>query len=166
MQSRIILIEELADIFRYSEGEIYFRVGKPGRHLNRPAGHITHQGYRKVCINYQKYRVHAIVWALHHGEWVDNIDHIDQNPLNNRIENLRLATRSQNNMNRRCGNNTSGFRGVSFHTKENRWRATIKVNKKAIHLGYFHTQEEAAKCFDSAVVKYHGEFAKFSKDLV
>lgn len=88
------------------------------------------------------------------------VDHIDGNGLNNRRENLRLVTHSQNMQNQRMQvNNTSGYKGVSWHKVRGMWRATIRVNNKNKHLGYFKTRELAYAAYCEAAIKYHGEFA-------
>lgn len=85
------------------------------------------------------------------------IDHIDGDGFNNCIHNLRVCSHQQNmqNHNRLFKNNTSGYRGVSFHKKTNKWRATIKGFK---HIGLFDTAEEAALAFDNKAKELFGEF--------
>lgn len=88
------------------------------------------------------------------------VDHIDNNPLNNRRSNLRLATIAENVRNSKLrSNSTSGYKGVS--KVGNRWRAYIVVNKKQINLGLYATAEEASLVYREAALKYHGEFARF-----
>jgi len=91
---------------------------------------------------------------------VIQIDHINRVKDDNRIENLRLATRSQNEANtglRR--NNSSGFKGVYFFKRTNRWLAKIAYDGLEIHLGYYDSAEEAAMAYNSAAVKLKGKFA-------
>ncbi len=90
------------------------------------------------------------------------IDHIDGNPLNNQRHNLRIATRSVNGANTSqilLTRNRSGFRGVSFYTPYSKWRAQIKATNRTVTLGYFTDKLEAAKAYNEAAKKYHGEFA-------
>lgn len=97
------------------------------------------------------------------------VDHINTDSLDNRKANLRLATHSQNSCNsRRDKSNTySRFRGVSFSKRKGKWFAAIRVNGKKTWLGYFANEEDAAKAYDEAAQKYHGEFARvnFSESL-
>jgi hypothetical protein len=92
-------------------------------------------------------------------------DHENRNGLDCRRENLRAATYSQNNANRRFSiKNTSGYRGVR-KTKEGKWRAEIKVDSKKINLGCYWDIIEAAKAYDTASLKYFGEFANLNFPL-
>ena len=90
-----------------------------------------------------------------------HVDHIDCDPLNNRRSNLRLATNSQNQWNsKRYRNNTSGFKGVSFHKNNNKWAANIQHNGKQRHLGNFDSPEEAHAAYCKAAEEFFGEFAR------
>lgn len=87
-------------------------------------------------------------------------DHKNRNPLDNRRENLRKATHSQNMMNRnKLSNNTSGVTGVSWHKKSNKWQARISINGFEKTIGMFVDKEEAIKARLIAESKYYGEFA-------
>lgn len=87
------------------------------------------------------------------------VDHINGNKLDNRIANLRLATKQQNSCNsRRYKSNTSGIKGVSLVKYSGRWRAYIVINRKQIHLGIFSTKEEAGVAYAEAAVRYHGDY--------
>jgi hypothetical protein len=90
------------------------------------------------------------------------VDHINHNGLDNRKANLRPATKSQNCQNKRLGrkNTSSKYRGVHWHRRFGKWQASIRVNRKSIHLGYFTDELEAAKAYDRASSKYHGDFGK------
>lgn len=87
------------------------------------------------------------------------VDHIDNNPLNNKKENLRIVSKSQNGMNSRTpSNNTSGVKGVSWDKKSNKWHAYIKINYKRINLGYFKKLDDASRAREKAEEKYFKEF--------
>ncbi len=88
------------------------------------------------------------------------VDHINRDSMDNRRENLRFATKGQNNMNQSGRKGTSSkYKGVSWYKSRKLWRAMIKVNGKRKSLGYFESEAEAAKVYDEAARKYHGEFA-------
>ncbi len=90
------------------------------------------------------------------------VDHIDGNPLNNRRSNLRLATRTQNQRNTGPRKDSSTkSKGVFFTPRVKngkRWHAEIRVNRKAIHLGVYHTKEEADSAYEAKAKEIHGEF--------
>ncbi len=90
-----------------------------------------------------------------------DVDHRDCDGLNNRRGNLRNATQSQNNMNRRLqSNNTSGLKGVSWSKRDSKWQAQIKIQRKAIHLGYFASPEAAHAAYCAASADLHCEFGR------
>lgn len=95
-----------------------------------------------------------------------NVDHKNMDRLDNRRENLRPCTQSQNLANsKKRPHNTSGFKGVNWHTGTKAWAARIGVENKRIFLGYFNTAEEAAKAYDTAAKKYFGEFSRLNEAL-
>jgi len=90
-----------------------------------------------------------------------SVDHIDGDGLNNRRANLRLATRAENNRNRKIGSdNSSGLKGVSFHKHAKKWQAQIRIEGKQVHLGYFREPAEAHKAYSEASLKHHGDFGR------
>ncbi len=104
-----------------------------------------------------KILMHRIILNIQDGLFVD---HIDRNTLNNQRSNLRACTNSENQMNTiKPKNNTSGYKGVIFYKHGRLWAAQIKVNKKQIYIGCFKNKLEAAKAYNIAALKYHGEFA-------
>lgn len=101
-------------------------------------------------------RMHRVIMNAPDGM---DVDHRWGDTLDNRKENLRICTRQQNSCNKAQVNNTSGFKGVSWHKARNKWRAQIKLNQRQIHLGYFNNKTEAAKAYNAAALQYQGEFA-------
>ena len=97
-----------------------------------------------------------------HAQKGQIIDHIDGNPLNNQRSNLRFSTRSQNGANNAKllqKHNTSGFRGVSWHKLAKKWTVTLRVAGKTRYIGLYGDIVNAAKAYNQAAIKYHGEFA-------
>ena len=92
------------------------------------------------------------------------IDHLDGNPLNNQKNNLRICTHSDNMRNCKISiKNTSGYKGVSFVKKKNKYKSAIKFNKRKIYLGYYIDPIDAARAYNTAAIKYFGEFAHLNK---
>jgi len=128
-----------------------------------PAGTVLRPRNRiAISIEGRHYQPAHLVWFFVHGKWPDLlIDHIDTNPENNRIENLREANTTQNAHNRKVSKkNKSGFKGVNKATEANRWQATIKAKGKKIYIGIFHTPEEAHAAYVEAATRLFGEFAR------
>ena len=105
-------------------------------------------------------QMHRVIMNNPYGMMVD---HKNMDGLDNRKKNLRVCSQSQNaqNSSKRI-DNTSGIKGVSWATRDNRWKAQIRVNGKRIHLGYFISKHEAARAYCIAAKNYHGEFARTS----
>lgn len=111
------------------------------------AGHREAKGYVSICIDGNDFKAHRLAWLYVHGCWPKNqIDHKNQAKHDNRIDNLRDATQSENlaNTNLRT-TNTSGFKGVHFDTRAGKWRAQICVDGKRVNLGSFESMEDAIK---------------------
>jgi hypothetical protein len=156
------LLRELFD-YNPETGNLHWKVHaarrrKPGEiaGCKDPTGRIL------VGINRKIYKAHRIIWAWMTGKWPDSqIDHINEDPSDNRWINLRVANQSQNMSNITITRgNTSGFKGVSFIERTGKWRAYIGVDNRTIHLGTFPTKEEAIAARKKASQALHGEFAK------
>jgi hypothetical protein len=111
-----------------------------------------YSGYRFLCF------AHRVIWKWMTGEDPpSDIDHKDRNPLNNRWENLRLATRVQAVWNRELPRKINPHRGV-FPMKEGKWRVRIRINGIQHNLGSFSSVEEAAAAYEAAAREIHGDF--------
>jgi hypothetical protein len=143
-------------------GEFRWKVKTKTGQIGGIAGNVNHRGYRSIWIDGLQFYAHRLAWLISFGEWPDvDIDHINENKSDNRISNLRKATRSENMFNRKANkNNTSGVKGVSFCRQTKRWVAQITVNRKNIKLGRFDTIEEAANIYSEKAKQFRGEFAK------
>ena len=125
---------------------------------------ITDTGYKVGNINARRYRAHRVAWAIHYGEWPEHeVDHINGNRTDNRIENLRPATASENGCNKGLqSNNVSGYAGVHWDKSKGKWVSYIKKNGKRKHLGRFDDIQEAIAIRDAAVIEYHKEYGRLS----
>lgn len=118
-------------------------------------------GRRVINICGRPYEASRIIWLIVHGTWpAQDIDHANRNPLDNRLENLRLATRSQNCANKGArSDNSSGFKGVSYHKQSGKWRAKIKHFGVENSLGLYDSPAEAGDAYRVAAQQIHGKFA-------
>lgn len=123
------------------------------------AGCLSTQGQNiLVRVHGKLYQAHRLAWLYVHGRFPpEGLDHINGVRNDNRITNLRLADQSENLQNRRKppSNNTSGFLGVGFHKRSNRWRAYIKINYKYLHLGTFSCPKKAHQAYVKAKRELH-----------
>ena len=159
--------ERALELLSYDEatGEFVWRRSKKGIVAGAKAGSPTQFGYVTIRVDYKAYQAHVLAWLMTHGARPDcDIDHIDGDRMNNRLSNLRLASRQQNNGNARLSKaNTSGFKGVTRYNAKPRtkpWIAQITVNGKRKGLGYFATPEEAHEAYAAAAVQAFGEYAR------
>lgn len=116
-----------------------------------------------ITFNWIGYPAHRLAWVYIHGDVLTSeiqVDHKNNNPFDNRIDNLRLATHSQNCSNARKWENKSLPKGVSQQTTGDSYRARLQVAKKIIYIGSFPTPELAHAAYCEAAMKYHGEFAR------
>lgn len=144
-------------------GRLVWRIntGKK-RMIGKVAGATRSDGYQRVGINKKDYYCHHIVWAICTGSWpTQYVDHIDGNPSNNRIKNLRECTQSQNIANSKRRESISGFKGVGVDPNNPlRWVAHITVNYKCHFLGSYRTPQLAHAAYIKAAKEHFGEFAR------
>lgn len=156
----MINVEMIKNLFQYQNGNLIWLVSKGKAKKGQIAGSPDKQGYLIVRINGKAYKAHRLIFLLHKGYLPQFIDHIDRDPSNNCIENLREATNSQNQANSKLhAKNSSGYRGVSWHKTAKKWEARASINKKQKYLGCFDTAEEAHQACKLAVQNYFGEYA-------
>jgi hypothetical protein len=124
------------------------------------AGTINKDGYVIIKFNKKRYPAHRLAWLYTYGEMPKEfIDHINRARSDNRIENLRQATRKQNAINSIAySNNKSGFKGVSYDSSKGKFRAQCVVNGKNKHIGYFDNASLASKAYKEKSSEINGEF--------
>ncbi len=130
----------------------------------RVAGIVNHYGYIHIKVDRKSYYAQRIVWLYVHGEFPDkDIDHINRDKKDNRLENLRLATRGENIMNRGIQkNNKSGYRGVHQCKVSKKWIAATRIDNKQTAIGRFDNKEDAFEAYKKVVTKKHPEFVDLS----
>jgi hypothetical protein len=144
---RELFYDPTTGVFTDAKGHV---VGR--KDSDYPRLKIYHQG--------RNFQAHRLAWFYCYGRWpVGQIDHINRNALDNRIENLREATHSQNRINRVQPNHSTGFRGVD--KKRNRYRARVYADGKAYNSKTFATPEEAHAEYLRMAVRLHGDFMIF-----
>jgi len=162
--------ELVQSLFTYKDGILYWKVERSnGINIGDEAGtlHKVRTGYRRrVGINRKYYYSARIIFLFHKGYLPEQVDHEDNDMLNDRIENLRPATGLQNAKNRSSSKgSTSRYLGVWLQKGRGSrtfWRSKIKVGSKQKSLGCFKVEEDAALAYNRAAVLYHGEFANLN----
>jgi hypothetical protein len=152
----------LNQLFEYKEGGLYWKVNRNSRaRKGQEAGTcLTSAGYKCLNLNYTMYATHRLIFLFHHGFLPEKIDHINGNKVDNRIENLRAASVSENGWNaKKRVDNTSGVKGVWKHN-QGKWAAELTMNKKKIWLGLFVEKEEAANAVKQYREQHQKEFAR------
>jgi hypothetical protein len=155
--------QELHELFEYRDGELYWR-----KSLNRKirvgnkAGTVNELGYCYITFKGIKYLAHRIIYSMFNDVLTQElqVDHRDNNPGNNKIENLRISDQSENMYNRSMNkNNTSGIKGVFKHKKSGKW--LVRVSKDGIthHGGYFADLKDAKQKVEDLRKDLHKEFA-------
>ncbi len=162
----------LMEVLRYDPdtGHLHWMITTHGRGGMINPGDIagsSKNGY--LCINLDGcfYRAHRLAWFMMTGDWLpasQDIDHANGIRSDNRWSNLRLATRSQNNMNGKIPvNNKSGYRGVSWRKDTQKWHARIYVNRKPRLLGDYDTLKEAAAARAAAERELCGAYSSLGR---
>lgn len=160
----------LRELLHYNpDTGVWTRIAKRhGYFIGEKAGRQRHDGYWRIGVEMNRYLAHRLAWFYMTGEWPKNeIDHIDGNPANNKWNNLREATSSQQKWNTKIKLSMKKTykdlpKGVTS-TKRNLskpFRSFIQVNGRRLYLGSFPTSNEAHTAYVKAAQKYHGEYAR------
>ena len=164
------LIKDDDELFRRIDGYDNYHVSNKGNVKDNKTNNImkqsTHQdGYKQLNLKnnekWKKFYIHRLVAKafLENPDEKPKVDHIDNNPSNNNAKNLRWATSNENGFNQgKRINNTSGFKGVSFNKKANKYEARININGKTKYLKHYETPEEASEKYEIKAKEIHGDF--------
>ena len=156
----MITFEEIKKTFIYDPetGNFFWRI-KPSKRFpaGMKAGSLV-DGYIRISHKGKTYGAHRLAWLYIHGEHPEHqIDHINCNPSDNRIKNLRKATQLENAQNRRYPqkNNSHGTLGITFDPIKNLWRARVTVNGKRKYIGKYKLKEDAYNAYVEAKRSFH-----------
>jgi hypothetical protein len=152
--------EELDAAFIYRDGVLYWRKDR-GSHIRAGAEAGTpRHGYVQISFKGRSYPAHRLIWAMHGNAPAETIDHINRDRSDNRIENLRSATKGQQLFNTGLrSDNKSGTKGVSWHKDAQAWRGQVCFRGKAYTAGIFDSKEECAEAVRVLRERLHGEHA-------
>jgi len=155
--------QNLSNIFDYRGGELYWKIN-PAKNVfvGDIAGSYRRSNiYKYVGYKGKYYATHVLIFLLFNGYRPPQVDHIDGNPRNNKIENLRAASCCQNQYNAKLSvRSSSGVKNVRWVEARKKWEVRVSANKRRIIVGFFEALELAELVAIEARDKYHGEFAR------
>jgi len=150
--------QQVVGLFDYRDGGLYYRTTRGGNVAGSRAGTVQRVGYRQVMVSKRKYYEHRLIYLMHYGVWPEQIDHINGVKDDNRIENLRPCTASENKCNL-PGRSATGVKGVYFDKRRARYYAELTLRRRRVRVGGFGSLEEATAVIQSVRAGYHGAFA-------
>jgi hypothetical protein len=148
------------DIFEYKDGKLFWKQTKRLDLLNKEAGHEDDNRYISVKINNRMKKAHRIIFQMFHGYEPKLVDHINGNRKDNRIENLREATHSQNSFNVSHKNKDGTIKNVTWHKRNKKWNVRVMKNRTTVFSYLCKDFELAELVAMEARNKYHGAFAR------
>lgn len=152
--------EYLNEVFEYKEGALFWKIHKRSVKAGQRAGTKSKAKYRLICLDGKLYLEHRLIFLLHHGYLPKIIDHINHDPEDNRIENLREASKQQNMFNsKKPITNTSGIKHVWFRKDTKKWIVEFVIDGKKQYFGQYVNKQEAAQRAVEVKKQLHGEFA-------
>ena len=160
----------IKDNLRYDPETGYLYWTKPSgrRQLDKPVGCVNkttkYMSFALGLTNQQVYcTAHRAGWFLYYGCWPKELlDHVNGIKTDNRIENLREATQQQNLRNQKSRTGSSKYKGVSWSKQSQKWRVDLRYKEKANCLGFYASEEEAARAYDKSARKLHGDYARLN----
>lgn len=163
MLMEMLLYNPDTGVFTWRGGRFDARGRRITRFVGTPAGTPITAGHISIYLHVDKrhYLAHRLAWLYTYGEFPKGlVDHVNRDPSDNRIANLRLATRSENAMNAGMwSHNTSGYKGVCWDKKSCSWMAYVKKDKRMVFRKHFNSKDDAALAVREARKQIHGEFA-------
>jgi hypothetical protein len=161
----MITQDYLKQIFEYKNGELIWKLKiSQKNNIGKVAGTKKidlNNKYKIIGINGKNYTNHRLIFLYHNGYLPEEVDHIDGNPLNNNIENLRAASHGENQRNsKKRKNNSTGYKNVSYRKRDDIYSVSIRFNGIIKNIGVFKDLELADLVAQEARDKYHKEFAR------
>jgi hypothetical protein len=151
----------LNEKFEYVDGNLIWKKAIRKDLNGRIAGTLHPKGYKTVFVCGKAYLLHRLIFLYHYGYLPLQVDHIDTNKANNKIENLRESSESQNRCNSQMQqNNTSGYKNISWDKSRNKWHVAVALGGKTVFSKRFNDLDEAIVAAREARQKYHGVFAR------
>jgi len=159
----MLTVEFVKDLFEYKNGVLIWK--NPSKYKRRLIGHAVTgkdgKGYIRVGIKGKRYSVHRVIYFIHYNIWPDYVDHINANKLDNRIENLRSCSNTENSYNAKLSkSNKSGFKGICWSKQRKKWHVQITAGGKRVVSKYFENIKDAKDCVAIERATIHGEFAR------
>lgn len=153
-----LTVQRLREVLSYDAHTGLFGWNTKGGRRGAIAGCLNSKGYRCIHVDKRDYKAHRLAWLYVYGEWpIMQIDHANCVRDDNRISNLRIASHSNNVVNRTNGRDV--LKGASFDLWSNSWRAEVGKDNRRYPLGYYQTELEAHAAWWEASKLLHGEFA-------
>jgi hypothetical protein len=153
--------EEANALFEYRNGQLFWKVNTKARKAGDLAGCPNNQGYWRVGVKNKQYRIHRVIWVMHGNKPVDVLDHIDGDPSNNRIENLRAANHSTNLFNTKTqARNSHGVKGLRWRSSRKSWIGVVRYREKQFYTASFQDKAECIAALRALRESLHGEYAR------
>jgi hypothetical protein len=172
---RTVTRDEILEVLDYKNGKFFWKQRSEkhfktktsckiwnSKYAEKEAGYRDYRGYIFISVKDKRFLAHRLAWCYVYGEFPkDDIDHINCDRSDNRIENLRPATKTQNLANQPRTRGEVNYKGVSLDKRNGRFLSRIRVNNKSFHIGSFDTAEEAHAAYCAKAVELFGEYANF-----
>ena len=150
--------ERLKELLYLEDGIFYWNVNYSAVSKHDKAGYYSDNGYHYIYLSGRSYSTHRLMWLYHYGYMPKMIDHIDGNPKNNSIENLRECNHQENSFNRKASkNNKTGYKNV--YLRNNKYMVQLRIDGKLHHFGSYVSLDDAVKVATDQRNKLHKEFA-------
>ena len=152
--------QELLEFFEYKNGDLYYKKPRSRIKVGDIAGNLNKDGYRQVKIGNKSYKVHRIIFLMHYGYLPPQVDHINGNRSDNCIENLRPATNSTNQYNRKPQkSNTTGYKNIHFCNRSQKYVVSFRIDGKLLNFGSYKELNDAKNIAMQKRIELHKEFA-------